>query len=214
MLPAIFTRHAMTNNFPEILTSEKINERHIDFRNALFGLEKNVISIENLEYLTKIYNATKQLDIRNKILKLLYDFDFATLKEFFSNAYKKERYLDMKIYALRGLANFIEEKEITKLLVKFNQTLAKRQETTPYNYQEYELLKGKNALPYLVKKFGYKCFNETLEQVNRQYNAMPEAFKGHFTTDENGETVMLRKPEEIKTIMDKFWEEDRKKYVK
>ena len=65
-----------------------------------------------------------------------------------------------------------------------------------------------------MKKFGYKCFNETLEQVNRQYNAMPEAFKGHFTTDENGESVMLRKPEEIKAIMDKFWEDDRKKYVK
>ena len=204
----------MTNNFSEILTNEKINERHIDFRNALFGLKKNVISIENLEYLTNIYNSTKELDIRNKILKLLYDFDFATLKEFFSNAYKKERYLDMKIYALRGLSNFVGEKEIAKLLEKFNQTLAKRQETTPYNYQEYELLRGKNALPFLVEKYGYNCLKETLEQVNKQYNAMPEAFKGHFTTDENGESVMLRKPEEIKTIMDKFWEDDRKKYVK
>ena len=204
----------MTNNFPEILTKEKINERHIDFRNALFGLDKSAISIQNSEYLTNIYNSTKQLDIRNKILKLLYDFDFATLKEFFSNAYEKERYLDMKIYALRGLANFVEEKEIAKLLEKFNQTLTKRQETTPYNYQEYELLKGKNALPYLVEKYNHICFIETLEQVNRQYNAMPEAFKGHFTTDENGESVMLRKPEDIKTIMDKFWEDDRKKYVK
>lgn len=204
----------MTNNFPEILTNEKINERHIDFRNALFGLDKNVISIENLQYLTNIYDSTKQLDIRNKVLKLLYDFDFLTLKEFFTNAYKKERYLDMKIYALRGLSNFIEEKDITKLLEKFNQTLAKRQVATPYNYQEYELLKGKNALPYLVEKFGYNCFKETLEQVSRQYNAMPEAFKGHFTTGENGESVMLRKPEEIKNIIDKFWEDDRKKHIK
>jgi hypothetical protein len=204
----------MINNFPEILTDQKINDRHIDFRNALLGLDKNGISIENFEYLTNIYKSTKQLDIRNKILKLLYDFDFVTLKEFFSNAYKKERYLDMKIYALRGLSNFIGEKEIAKLLEKFNLTLAKRQETTPYNYQEYELLKGKNALPFLVEKYGYSCFKETLEQVNKQYDAMPEAFKGHFTTDENGESVMLRKPEEIKTIMDKFWEDDRKKYVK
>lgn len=204
----------MTNDFPEILTNEKINERHIDFRNALFGLDKNVISIENLEYLTNIYNSTKQLDIRNKILKLLYDFDFATLKEFFSNAYKKERYLDMKIYALRGLSTFIGEKDIAKMLEKFNQTLAKRQETTPYNYQEYELLRGKNALPFLVEKYGFNCFKETLEQVNRQYDAMPSAFKGHFTTDENGESVTLRTPQETKIIMDKFWEEDRKKYIK
>ena len=72
----------MTNNFPEILTKEKINERHIDFRNALFGLDKSAISIQNLEYLTNIYNSTKQLDIRNKILKLLYDLDFSILKEY------------------------------------------------------------------------------------------------------------------------------------
>ncbi len=202
----------MATNFPEILTSEKINERHIDFCNAIFSLDKNSISIENLDYLTNIYNSTKQLNIRNKILKLLYDFDFLTLKESFSSAYKKERYLDMKIYALRGLSKFIDEKEIAKLLDKFNQTLAKRQETTPNNYQEYELLRGKNALPYLVEKFGYNCFKESLEQVNKQYNAMPEAFKGHFTTDENGEIKYFRKPEEVKNIMDKFWDEDRKKY--
>ncbi|WP_286862527.1 MULTISPECIES: hypothetical protein [Sphingobacterium] len=200
----------MTKYFPEILTNEKINDRHIEFRNALFDLDKNVISVENSHYLTNIYYSTKQLDIRNKILKLLYDFNFATLKEFFANAYKKERYLDMKIYALRGLSNFMEEKEIAKLLDKFNQTLAKRQETTPYNYQEYELLRGKNALPFLVEKFGYSCFKETLEQVKKQYDAMPDAFKGHFTTDENGESVMLRKPEETKIMMDKFWENARK----
>ncbi len=200
----------MTKYFPEILTNEKINERHIEFRNALFGIDKNVISAENSHYLINIYNSTKQLDIRKKILKLLYDFDFAALKEFFSNAYKKERYLDLKICALRGLSNFIEEKDIAKLLDKFNQTLAKRLETTPYNYQEYELLRGKNALPFLVEKFGYNCFEETLEQVNRQYNTMPEAFKGHFTTDENGEIVLLRKPAVTKIMMEKFWEDARK----
>jgi hypothetical protein len=160
--------------------------------------------------LTRIYNSTKQIDIRNRIVKLLYDFNFTGLKDYFNNAYKKERYLDMKIYALRGLSNFIVENDIDKLLTKFNQILVKRQETTPYNYQEYELLKGKNALPYLIGKFGYNCFKETFEQVNRQYNVMPEAFKGHFTTDEDGEIVWLRKPEEVNSIMNKFWQENKK----
>jgi hypothetical protein len=200
----------MTKYIPEILTNEKINDRHIDFRNALFDLDKNVICAENSHYLTTIYYSTKQIDIRNKILRLLYDFNFATLKEFFANAYKKERYLDMKIYALRGLSNFMEEKEIDKLLDKFNKTLVKRQDTTPYNYQEYELLRGKNALPFLVKKFGYNCFKETLKQLHKQYDDMPDAFKGHFTTDENGEIVMLRTPEETKIMMDNFWENARK----
>lgn len=200
----------MINKFPEILTKEKYNERDIEFRNALFNLDKNTINDDNAEFLTTIYLSTKHLDIRNKILKLLYDFNFSALKEFFLTSYKKERYLDMKIYALRGLSQFIEEKEIILLLKKFNQSLAKRQQTTPYNYQEYELLRGKNALPFLVHKYNYECFKETLEQVNIQYDAMPDAFKDHYTVDKTGETVMLKSHSETKRIMDKFWENEKK----
>jgi hypothetical protein len=203
----------MTMNFPEILTSGISNERNIDFRNALLGLDKKVIHANNVDYLTTIYHSTKKLDFRYQILKLLYDFDCEKLKDFFTDAYKKERYLDMKICALRGLSNFINENEVTNLLLKFNEILAKRPENTPYNYQEYELLRGKNALPFLVEKYGYRCFVETLELVNKQYNEMPSAFKGHFTIDENGETVFLRTPEESKALLDKFWEEHNKKFL-
>jgi len=193
------------SNFPDILTDERIKDSNKDFRNALFSLDKNTIDKDNFLHLTRIYSATKQLDIRNKILRLLYDFEFPELKEFFNTAYKKERYLDMKIYALRGLSIFLEEKEIEKLLQKFNQTLSKRQETTPYNYQEYELLRGQNSLPYLAKKYNYNCYNATLDQVNTQYNVMPDAFKGHFTIDENGEFVSLRDSEESSKMIKDFF---------
>lgn len=193
------------SNFPSILTDEKIKESNVDFRNSLFSLDKKVIDKDNFVHLTKIYSGTKQLDIRNKILRLLYDFEFPELENFFNNAYKKERYLDMKIYALRGLSKFISEKEIEKLLQKFNQTLSKRQQSTPYNYQEYELLRGQNSLPYLVEKYNYNCFKETLNQVNEQYNAMPEAFKGHFTIDKNGEFLSLRTPEESSIMIKEFF---------
>ncbi|MEP6803797.1 MAG: hypothetical protein ABI892_04680 [Flavobacterium sp.] len=193
------------SNFPAILTDEKIKESNVDFRNSLFSLDKKVIYKDNFVHLTRIYSGTKQLDIRNKILRLLYDFEFPELENFFNNAYKKERYLDMKIYALRGLSKFISEKEIEKLLQKFNQTLSKRQQSTPYNYQEYELLRGQNSLPYLVEKYNYNCFKETLTQVNEQYNAMPEAFKGHFTIDKNGEFVSLRTPEESSIMIKEFF---------
>lgn len=192
------------SNFPAILTEEKIKESNVNFRNALFSLDKKFIDKDNFIHLTRIYSGTKQLDIRNKILRLLYDYEFPELEDFFNNAYKKERYLDMKIYALRGLSKFVSEKEIEKLLQKFNQTLSKRQ-TTPYNYQEYELLKGQNSLPYLVEKYNYNCFKETLNQVNEQYNAMPEAFKEHFTIDENGEFVSLRNPEESSKMIKDFF---------
>ena len=118
----------MENIFPKILTKEKFSEGDIDVRNALFDLDKETINAENFSYLTRIYTSTKALDIRNKILKLLYDFAFPELRAFFTAAYKKERYLDMKIYALRGLSYFISENDTIKLLAKFNQTLARRQE--------------------------------------------------------------------------------------
>lgn len=193
------------SNFPSILTDEKIKDSNKDFRSALFSLDKNSIDKDNFVHLVRIYSTTKQLDLRNKVLRLLYDFDFPELKDFFDNAYKKERYLDMKIYALRGLSQFTNEKEIEKLLQKFNLTLLKRQETTPYNYQEYELLRGQNSLPYLVEKYNYNCFKETLNQVNAQYNAMPDAFKGHFTIDENGEFLSLRSPEESSQMIKDFF---------
>lgn len=193
------------SKFREILTDEKIKDSNKDFRSALLSLDKNSIDKDNFVHLARIYSATKQLDLRNKVLRLLYDFDFPQLKDFFDSAYKKERYLDMKIYALRGLSQFISEKDIEILLYKFNLTLLKRQETTPYNYQEYELLRGQNALPYLVEKYNYNCFKETLNQVNDQYNTMPEAFKGHFTIDENGEFVSLRTPDESSTMIKDFF---------
>lgn len=193
------------SNFPTILTDEKIKDSNKDFKNELFSLDKKLIDKDNFFHLTRIYSTTKQLDLRNKILRLLYDFDFSELKDFFGAAFKKERYLDMKIYALRGLSQFITELEIEKLLQKFNLTLSKRQETTPYNYQEYELLRGQNSLPYLVEKYNYSCFNQTLNQVNQQYNAMPEAFKGHFMIDENGEFASLRTPAESSKMIKDFF---------
>jgi hypothetical protein len=192
-------------DFPEILTNEKINERNVDFRNALFSLNKKIINESNIVHLIRIYTKTKHIELRNRILKLLYDFDFPELNDFFSLAYKKERYLDMKLYALRGISLFATEKEIDKILQKFNLTLAKRQKSTPYNYQEYEILRGKHALPFLVEKYGYSCFVGTLNQVNNQYDQMPDAFKGHFTTDENGEIVNLRTSDKSREMMSDFF---------
>lgn len=200
----------ITTPFPEVLTLDALKPKSASIRTALFELDPTAITEVNFRHLVRIYNSTKQLDFRNRILRLLYDCEFAELHDFFKAAYKKERYLDMKAYALRGLAQFETEKEIATLLKKFNQTLAKRQETTPYNYQEYELLRGANSLPYLTKRYGYACFEQTLQQLNQQYDAMPDAFKGHFTIDELGNPVRLRAANEIKKQLEDFWESQRK----
>ncbi|WP_311080805.1 hypothetical protein [Paenibacillus polymyxa] len=71
----------------------------------------------------------------------------------------------------------------------FLKILIKRPETTPYNYQEYEFLRSAFGLPLLIKKYGYPCLKKALQQVEEQYQNMPEAFRGHFTFDENGKAV-------------------------
>ncbi|WP_123966542.1 hypothetical protein [Chryseobacterium phosphatilyticum] len=198
------------STFPQILSDEKVNERHIDFRDALYQLDTENLTSENTDVLIKIYKTTKQIDYRNRILKLLYTHNSSDLQEFFEGAYKKERYLDMKIYGLRGLALFSNEKYIEKLVNKLKLILAKREETTPYNYQEYELLRGKNALPFIVDTYNYNCLKELLQQVNEQYERMPDAFKGHFTTDENGEITNLRTPAENSKLITAFFNQQKK----
>jgi hypothetical protein len=177
------------------------------FRDAFDKLKENdIVENNEIEAIINIYSKTKDLYIRNTCLKLLYNKENTILKGFFEMAYKKERYLDMKINALRGWARYITENEIKKLLIKFNETLKKRKETTPYNYQEYELLLGKNALPYLYEKYSYECIKATLEITQNQYNEMPDAFKGHFTVDEDGNSVKLRSPEETNRMIADFFE--------
>lgn len=193
------------NLFPEILTKEKLYERNIEFRDSLFSLDENVINEQNVIHLIRIYNSAKLLEIRNKILKLLYNFEYSVLLEFFKLAYKRERGLEMKMYALRGLSQFITEKEIENILKRFNLTLSKRKKSTPYNYVEYEFLKGKNCLPFLIEKYDYNCFIETFKQVNKQYNEMPIEFKGHFNVNENGEVIKLRSSEKSRALMDDFF---------
>ncbi|OXA73534.1 hypothetical protein B0A67_03955 [Flavobacterium aquidurense] len=57
----------------------------------------------------------------------------------------------------------------------------------------------------MIQKYNYNCFKETLNQVDQQYNAMPEAFKGHFTINENAEFVSLRSPEESSRMIKDFF---------
>jgi len=191
--------------FPEILKQENMNHRNHEFYTAFLDLTSDCITENTSRIIEQIYQKTKLVEFRKQSLKLLCQKDFDHLADFFQAAYKRERYLDMKILALRGLAHFIPESEIEKLLTKFNTTLKKRPQSTPYNYQEYELLKGQNALPYLVDRYNYSCFKETLEIVERQYNEMPDAFKGHFTVDLDGEIIQLRSPEKTRKMMDEFF---------
>ena len=194
----------------KILLEDEPKIKSAAFQDAFKSLTENDVKDDKeIKAVINIYTTAKDLYIRNTCIKLLYNKSSEMLKDFFEKAFKKERYLDMKILALRGLVNYIKENDIKKLLTKFNKTLRKRKETTPYNYQEYELLLGKNSLPYLHKKYPYDCIKETLNIVQKQYNEMPDAFKGHFTVDENGNTVALRSPRESSKMINDFFRNEK-----
>lgn len=67
---------------------------------------------------TERYFQTKDIKERLDILLYLVFNLQGDLKEFFLKALKKERYLDMKLLAVRGYAHYATEKEVEPLMKK------------------------------------------------------------------------------------------------
>ncbi|WP_102272259.1 hypothetical protein [Cytobacillus massiliigabonensis] len=153
---------------------------------------------------TETYFNTKDIAKRNALLKQLV-FDLPEDgKDFFLKAYKKERYLDMRLTAIRGYAAFASEEEVAILMNKMLEILKKRPERTPYNYQEYEILRSAFLMPYLLGKYPYDCFKKFNEQLEKQYDAMPEVFKGIFTSNDKGEHIQLIPPAVVRKQIEDF----------
>ena len=84
----------------------------------------NFEDYKKIKDIAKRYSFLKELAIRHPE---------KTSKEFFLAVFKKERYLDMRLTAIRGYAVFATEKEIEPLMKKMTELLRKRPQTTPYN---------------------------------------------------------------------------------
>ncbi|MFB8426812.1 hypothetical protein ACFC4S_33165 [Priestia megaterium] len=182
-------------------------EGNMDFRESIFNLEPKLVEVEDFEALRYLYFKVKDISLRHKLLLVLRDIYNSQLSEFFRKAYKKERSLKMKLIAVRGLVKYVEEHEISKIMSHFMKILIKRPEHTPYNYKEYEYLRSPSGLPYLIKEYGYNCFHQVLEQVEKQYDAMPFQFKNHYTYDANDNIVELRTPDEMDQMIEEFFNE-------
>ncbi|MBR6569750.1 MAG: hypothetical protein IKK75_04795 [Clostridia bacterium] len=129
-------------------------------------------------------------------------------KDFFLNAFKKERYLDMRLAAVRGYAAYATESEVNVLMKKLLTTLQKRPASTPYNYQEYEPMRSVFLMPYLLKHYNYECFLIFHQQLEKQYHDMPDCFKNIFSLDEQGHTYQIRDPKEVSQTLDAFFEKN------
>lgn len=157
------------------------------------------------EELMKIYFQEKEIFKRNTILKQLVLDVPADAKDFFLKVFKKERYLDMKLSAIRGYAVYADEKEVSVLMYKLLELLKKRAESTPYNYTEYEPMRSVFLMPYLLEHYSYECFKVFNLQLEKQYDDMPDCFKNIFTLDEFGNVHPLRDKEEVERSWQVFW---------
>ncbi|WP_256992525.1 hypothetical protein [Paenibacillus sp. XY044] len=187
------------------LATAPLHENDSKFICTISEVAYEFLTTNEADFIELLYFKMKNIALRNKILYGLIRCKELELKDFFQKAYKKERYLDMRLLAIHGLAHYASEEEIDKVIDHFLKILMKRPETTPYNYQEYEFLRSAFGLPLLIKKYGYPCFEKALQQVEKQYHAMPEAFKGHFTFDEDGKAVQLRSPNVTKQMIERFF---------
>ncbi len=160
------------------------------------------------ELLQELYFQTKDLFQRNQILKQILLSLPADAKCFFLAAFKKERYLDMKLSAVRGYAAYATEEEVSVLMNKLLDLLKKRAEKTPYNYTEYESMRSVFLMPYLLAHYDYHCFRIFNAQLEEQYHHMPDCFKNIFTLDEQGNLHNIRDPEEVGRSMELFWNEN------
>ena len=156
------------------------------------------------EELMGSYFQTRDILKRNQILKHLLCHMPLDAKEFFLKAFKKERYLDMKLSAVRGYAAYATEDEVDVLMDKLLHLLKARPNKTPYNYAEYEPMRSVFLMPYLLKRYNYLCFRVFNEQLEKQYNDMPSCFKNVFTLDENGNIHNVRDPEEVRLSINAF----------
>ena len=157
------------------------------------------------EELMESYFREKDISVRYAILKQLILDAPANGKDFFLKAFKKERYLDMKLSSARGYAVYATEEEVSTLMNKLLELLKKRPEKTPYNYTEYEPMRSVFLMPYLLEHYDYECFRVFDTQLEKQYDDMPNCFKGIFTLDELGNIRSLRDKEEVEKSWQDFW---------
>lgn len=164
---------------------------------------------KSIDELMDNYFTIKEVPQRCKVLQTITFTCPPDSKDFFFRSFKKERYLDMKLTALRGYAHYATEEEVSVLTKKLLELLKKRPQSTPYNYEEYEIMRSAFLLPYLIKKYNYACLRELSDQVEKQYNDMPDVFKNIFSCDEYGNYYDIRDPEEVQKSHREFFD---KKY--
>ena len=113
------------------------------------------------------------------------------LKQFYFDALKRCRQLWLKMFYIRGYAFYATEEELYPVMKKFRELLEKN-----HDYIDYEYILSEAGLPYFVKKYGYSCFEDTLETAKNEYRKIDPLLRGYFTMNGKLEHIELISNEE------------------
>ena len=113
------------------------------------------------------------------------------LKQFYLDSLKRCRRLWLKMFYIRGYALYATEEELYPVMKKFRELLEKN-----HDYIDYEYILSVVGLTYLVEKYDYACFKETLETAKIEYQKIDPLLRGYFTLNEKLEHINLISNEE------------------
>lgn len=159
-----------------------------EMRDVMEALLDAPLQLVDVDALTALYAQTKELPLRFWILRILYVYQtMPDLQAFFALAFKRERYLDMRMAAVRGYCLYAVEGEVLPLVDKVRVSLEKSSQRSPYDYHTLGLLRAQWCLPFLMQRYHYNCFARLFDLVETSYNAMPELYKRRcVSSDERG----------------------------
>ena len=136
-----------------------------------------------------------------KILLLNPNASQYDLKQFYLDSLKRCRRLWLKMFYIRGYALYATEEELYPVMKKFRELLEKN-----HDYIDYEYILSEAGLPYFVKKYGYSCFEDTLETAKNEYQKIDPLLRGYFTMNEKLEHIDLISNEEALKRTNEFLE--------
>ena len=186
-------------------TSKKCSDclLHPEYEALLRKLESMELTRETVDFLCDNIASKKHIwEIRFRHLQVLLRNPSAgkfDLKEFYLQNFKRSRRIAIKIFFIRGYAQYASEEELIPIMEKFLKNL-----DGPCGHTDYNYMLSVAGLPYLVKKYGYACFAQTLEEAKRRHNQSSPLLRDYFTLDENLDQVNLVSPQEAHNLIRAF----------
>ena len=178
---------------------------HPEYNKLLNELYDSELNQEIIDFLCDKATTKKHwCELRFEHLKILLLNPNASqydLKQFYLDSLKKCRRLWLKMFYIRGYALYATEEELYPVMKKFRELLEKN-----HDYIDYEYILSEAGLYYFVKKYGYSCFEDTLETAKNEYQKIDPLLRGYFTMNEKLEHIDLISNEEALKHSNEFLE--------